>query len=232
VTVAWQRFDNLHSRDEFVRHIAVGYCDLGSEFGKAPGARGSDAAGPADHEDNLAVHGWAHCRSSLDRWIGENRVASLHDKAVTQCVPRRANAGRGRLAFVMPAIVSDQRARYPEHDIGFEVFVIINEDLGDERLVPFLESQEVDMRRPKGMSVLGAQHLTDRAVRRDWVACRLDGPKGETTGIVGGEFSAQVHVGLRVVLILIKADRRGLPDVDLDACKGFSGDVYNLALRE
>ena len=42
------------------------------------------------------------------------------------------------------------------------MLVVIDEDLRDERLEAGLEREEMKMRRPEGMAVLGAQHVARR----------------------------------------------------------------------
>ena len=62
---------------------------------------------------------------------------------------------------------------------------------------------------------LRAQQVADRAIHRHRIARRLDGAEREVAVGVGGEGAAQVHVGLRGVLVLVEAFRRCVPDVDL-----------------
>src|SRR6266849_1110450 len=97
------------------------------------------------------------------------------------------------------------------------MFVIVHEDLCDQSLVAWLETEKMDVRRAVGMTPLGTQHVSDWSIGRDRVSCGLDRAEAEPTLRVGGELAAQVHVGLAVVLIFVQTDRRRLPDVDLDA---------------
>src|SRR6266852_619527 len=145
-----------------------------AEFGEVPGGNGADAAGSADDEDNLTVHGFVHVSDSLDGWFGKDRFARLHDEPVVQRVPGCTDAGRWRLAVLLAAIVSDQRARHSEHHVAFEVLVVIDKDLRDERFVPGFEAQEMDVRRAIRMPVLGAKHLANRTVGGHWIAGGLD----------------------------------------------------------
>src|ERR1700758_2946474 len=206
--------------------------DPRAELGEVPCGNGADAASSANDEDNLAVHGFVHFLDSLDGWFRKNRFAVWHDEPIAQRVPGGADAGRGRFALVMSAVVADQRARHPEHNVAFEVLVVIDEDLRDERFVPGLEAQEVDMSRTIGVPVLGAEHLTNRAVGRYRIAGGLDRSEGEASRGVGRELPPQVHVRLCVVLVFVETDRRGLPDVDLDVCERLTRGVDDLARDE
>ena len=64
------------------------------------------------------------------------------------------------------------------------------------------------MRRPHIVPALRAQKIADRAVDRDRIAGRLHAAETEMALRVGDELAAQVHVGLRRVLVFVKALRR------------------------
>jgi hypothetical protein len=48
----------------------------------------------------------------------------------------------------------------------------------------------VEVGRPKIVALLSVQEITDRAIDRYWISCRLDAPEAKTTIRIGGEFSA------------------------------------------
>ena len=75
----------------------------------------------------------------------------------------------------------------------------------------------MDVRRPERVAALRPQQAADHAVGRDRVAGGLDRAEPEAAVRVGRELAAQVHLGLLRVLVLVEADRRGVPDVDLGA---------------
>src|SRR5258707_318936 len=70
------------------------------------------------------------------------------------------------------------------------------------------------MRRPVGFPMLSAQQVADRAVGRYGVARGLYGAEMKDAVLARLEAPAQVHVSLIGVLVLIQADRRGVPDID------------------
>jgi hypothetical protein len=65
------------------------------------------------------------------------------------------------------------------------------------------------------MALERGQQVADRAVDRDGVTRGLDAAEGEPAVRVGQEPAPQVPFGLLGVLVLVQADRRGVPDVHL-----------------
>src|SRR5262245_10520357 len=75
----------------------------------------------------------------------------------------------------------------------------------------------MQMRRAHIVPALRAQEVAGRPVDRDGIAGGLYAAKADATLRVGEELAAQVHVGLRGVLVLVEAFGRGVPDIDLRA---------------
>src|SRR5713101_4074486 len=71
------------------------------------------------------------------------------------------------------------------------------------------------MRWPKVVPVLGVQESAHRTVCRYGIPCRLDASEAEFSIGVCRKLAPQVHLRLFGVLILIQADRRRVPDIDL-----------------
>ena len=87
-------------------------------------------------------------------------------------------------------------------------------DLGDERLVAFAKQQEMQVRGTQRLAVLGPQHVARGPVHRHGIARGADAGEMEATIRIRGKDTAQVHVGLLVVLIFVQPRGRRLPDVD------------------
>ena len=154
---------------------------------------------------------------SLDRRARQFGLARQHHQRVLQRVPRRRDAGRVGMRFVVAAKSAEQRARDAELSVGMHPRIVVGVDLSDQRLEAGLETERVDMRRPIGMAALRLQQPADDAVGRDRVAGRLDGAEPDLATRVGGEGAAQVHVDLAFVLVFVEAVGVGVPDVDGDA---------------
>ena len=88
------------------------------------------------------------------------------------------------------------------------------------------------MRRPVGMATLGAQKFAGGAVGGHGIAGGLDRAEPEPPVLLREETPAQVHVGLVGILVLVEANRRGLPHIDLDARDGPSLGVGDAAVHE
>ena len=73
------------------------------------------------------------------------------------------------------------------------------------------------MRGPHVVPSLRAQKFSDRPIDRDWITGGLHAAKCDVSLSVGEELAAQVHVGLRRILVLVETLGRRLPDVDLRA---------------
>ncbi len=90
----------------------------------------------------------------------------------------------------------------------------------------------MDVRRPVGVALLGAQHVADGARHRHGIAAGLHRAEAETALRIRRELAAQVHVGLFLVLVLVHADRGGMPHVDLDAGERLALAVAHEAGRQ
>src|SRR5271166_1839158 len=142
---------------------------------------------------------------SLDWRLRKHRLTGFHNEGVIEREPRSLHiAGRG--PSLTRAIVADQRVRDPEDDVAIEIFAAPNKDLRDERLEALLERKKMDMRGPVGMAVLRAQKVADRTVSRNGVGARYDRSEREASFFVGDELASQIHIALRIVLVLIKTD--------------------------
>jgi len=112
--------------------------------------------------------------------------------------------------------MANQIFGHTEHHIAFQVFVIIDEDLSNQRLGARLEAKKMQMRWAVRMAILGAQQFPHWPVRWHGVAGGLDGAEPERPVLIRIKPSPQVHVRLVGVLVLVKAGRRRMPDIDLD----------------
>src|SRR4029077_17672879 len=95
-----------------------------------------------------------------------------------------------------------------------DLLVALHKDLRDERLVPWGCHDEVDVRRPVRRSFGRSQQLPDWAVSRNGISRRHQGDQVERSVLVRLEATAQVVVGLLLILILVQAVCRGLPGVE------------------
>jgi hypothetical protein len=89
----------------------------------------------------------------------------------------------------------------------------------------------MQMCRAVGVAMLGAQQFPRRSMRRHWVARGLDGAEPEPPIFIRIEPPPQIHLGLLRVLVLVKAGRESLPDINLDPLEAPVG-VGDAALRE
>lgn len=96
--------------------------------------------------------------------------------------------------------------------------------LRDERFVARRGDDKVDMRRPHRMTIEQLEQLARGPIIRDGIAGRPQTIQGVVT--VGGrvEASAQVHIRLVGVLLLVEAVGRRVPDVELGAGDGLAAD--------
>src|SRR5215510_8403719 len=156
-------------------------------------------------------------RLAADRRLRKARRAAFHHESVLERIPRAADVGGRRRLVVVAHVVADEVAGDAELHIGLEIGIVIDVDLRYQRLEPVLGGQEVQMRGPHVVAPLLAQQLADRSVDRNGIAGGFHAAKGEMAVRIGDELSAQVHVGLHRVLVLVKAFRRGVPHVDLGA---------------
>ncbi len=85
------------------------------------------------------------------------------------------------------------------------------------------------MRRAIGMALLRPQHVPCWTIDRHRIGPWLDRMEPEAPVAIGCEFAAQVHIGLRRVLVFIKARRSRLPDIHFDARKRRAARVGDTA---
>src|SRR4029077_16122958 len=112
-----------------------------------------------------------------------------------------------------------------ELHVAVDVWVIGRIDLRNQCLEPILVSQEMKMGGPHIVATLSPQKVADRPVDGDRITGRLDRAETEMALRVGDELAAQIHVRLRWVLVFVKAFRRGMPDIDLDALDRLTVDI-------
>src|SRR5262245_24549973 len=78
------------------------------------------------------------------------------------------------------------------------------------------------MSRTHRVATCGAQHLTHRAIVRDGIRGGFDCRKPILAFVVGHKPAAQVHLWLVVILYIVLAKRRSLPDIEQRALDGLA----------
>src|SRR4051794_7759879 len=78
------------------------------------------------------------------------------------------------------------------------------------------------MRRAHVVAALCAKQLPRWPFDRDRIAGRLHTAERNVSILVAEELAAQVHVGLRRILVLVEAFGRRMPDIDLGAFDGLA----------
>ena len=81
------------------------------------------------------------------------------------------------------------------------------------------------------MPILRLEKPPHDGVGRDWVADHLDRAEPEPPVRISRELAAQVIRLLRV-LVLVKADRRGVPDIDLRTGDRTPGLIHHARIHE
>src|SRR4029077_12604071 len=115
---------------------------------------------------------------------------------------------------VVPDKIANKGARDAELHVGFEVGIVGGVDLRNEGFEPGLMHHEVKVRRPQIVPTRRPYQFADGAVDRHRITRWFDAAELKAALTVGAEAAAQVHAGLVGVLILIKAVRGRMPDVD------------------
>ena len=170
----------------------------------------------------------------LSRSVRSGRSARPRAAGNRSRACRRGGDAReaGLVGLLVTLEAADDRLLHAEGDVGLQVLVVVDEDLGDQRPVPGGRDDEVDMGWPVRVPVLLAQQMADRAVGRHRVAGRPHRAEPEAALAVGAEAAAQVHVGLVGILVVVEAHRRGLPGVDHGAGQGRAVDVEHAAAHQ
>lgn len=101
-----------------------------------------------------------------------------------------------------------------EDGVVVEVGVLGIEELGRQRAAAGTRDDEVDVGRAEGVAVEQAEQAAGGPVVGDGVGRRAEAVEGEAAVRVGGEAGAEVHLGLRRVLLLVLAVGGGVPDVE------------------
>ena len=122
------------------------------------------------------------CRACVCYWMGGR--GSLASPGSRVNVHSREYQGVSTLgsvgcAFVVAPKGADRRLGDTELDISVEVRVVGRVHLRDQRLVARFEYQDVQVRRPEGVAVLGLEQAPHDRVRRDGVTGHS--PSGTTS---------------------------------------------------
>src|SRR5436305_14405526 len=104
-------------------------------------------------------------------------------------------------------------ARDAELHVGLDVLVVGYVELRDQRLEARLVDQKMQVRGPHVMAAQRTQQFADRAVDWNRVSRGFDAAEADMAVRIGGEFAAQIHVGLNRILVFVKTFWRGLPDI-------------------
>src|SRR3546814_1592849 len=88
-------------------------------------------------------------------------------------------------------LIGDERFLHPEHGVGVEIGAFGREDMGGQAFEAFLSDHEVNMRGTIGVPFRRREHLAHRAVVRDGIVRRNDGPEAEAPFLVGPERSEE-----------------------------------------
>ena len=124
-------------------------------------------------------------------------------------------------------VIADQRLGDAELAVGLEVRVLRVVDLRSDGLEAGLVDQKVQVRGAHVVALLRGEQRARRSVGRHRVAGGLDAGEAERAVLARGELAAQVHLGLRRVLVLVEADGGGMPDVDLCLLNRLTSPVTN-----
>ena len=130
-------------------------------------------------------------------------------------LPGARHVARRRLAVVVASVIAHQHTRHAEDHVVVDMRIVGDKNLGDQRLIARLIAHHVQVRRPIGFATLRPQEVADWAVGGDGIACGLDRAELKDAVLAGAQPSAEVHLGLVRILVLVEADRRGMPDIDL-----------------
>ena len=113
----------------------------------------------------------------------------------------------------MPHEGDDQLLLRPEDHVAVEVLGALLEQVGDQGLEARSRDEEVHVRRAEVADVGATDEIADRAVHRDRVALRRDGPYAVGAVVPAGELAAQPGL-VHLELGLVRAVAVGLPHVE------------------
>src|ERR1700758_1011022 len=153
---------------------------------------------------------------SLNRRLRQLRCAGFHHERVLQRVPGRVSRAVST-RLIVSLVVADQMLRNSKSNVALQPLVTDDEDLRNEGLVVRLASEEMQGGGPIRVPVLRAKEFTARPVGWDRIPRRFYRSEREPSFDICNELSSEVHVRLARVLILVQANGRSLPDVDLHA---------------
>jgi hypothetical protein len=103
---------------------------------------------------------------------------------VSTFLPSGATPGASR-------VKSRIRILHREHRVAIQILIAIHEHVRHQRLMPFADDHEMHVRRPIRMPRRCLQHVAHRAVIRDRIVARHDGPEPVASLRVGVEARAQ-----------------------------------------
>ena len=131
-------------------------------------------------------------------------------------VKRRLDPGpaRQRIGLLMPGEIADQRIFDREHRIALQIGVGAVEDVGGDLLVTLGRYDEMNMRRPPGVTAGRLQHPAHGPVRRDRVVDRQYRADQIAALGVAVELAAHVQPVQLLVLGIVEPVGLRLPDVE------------------
>src|SRR5688572_22826094 len=135
------------------------------------------------------------------------------------------------IGFAFAFELADQRLGHAELAVGLEVRVLRVVHLRSDGLVARLVDEKVQMRGAEIVPFLRAEQRAVRPVDWNRIAGGLHAREAERAILERHEPAAQVHFGLRRVLVLIEADRRGVPYIHFRAGDGAPAFVPYEALE-
>src|SRR6185437_16659847 len=108
-----------------------------------------------------------HAALLLDGRTWQPGFTRLEGERAFEGVPGRFDTGIGWVRLVVAPEGANRRLGDTELDISVEVRVVGRVHLRDQRLVALFEYQDVQVRRPEGVAVLGLEQAPHDRVRRD-----------------------------------------------------------------
>src|SRR3546814_9295872 len=113
-------------------------------------------------------------------------VGGLEHEIVDELAPFFVDlAAVRRDARLLVRQIGDERFLHPEHGVGVEIGAFGREDMGGQAFEAFLSDHEVNMRGKRGVRLRRREHLAHRALVRDRIVRRTDGPEEEEPSLYG-----------------------------------------------
>ena len=95
------------------------------------------------------------------------------------------------MRFIVALISGDERFRNSELDVGFELRIVVHENLRDQGLEPVLESEDVKVGGTVWVAVLRREQLPHDPICWDRIPGRLDRVEPDIARGVGSELATQ-----------------------------------------